>query len=60
MMTGWSARAGPVYLRDLVARQVYGPQHVSSADQLGDIFTKALPRAVFLALRPKLLANRGE
>ena len=38
------------YLRDLVARRVYGPEHVPSADQLVDILTKPLPRMLFVRL----------
>jgi hypothetical protein len=40
------------YLRDLVAREVFRPTHVPSAEQL---FTKALMRAAFAALRPRLV-----
>ena len=43
------------YLRDLVAREVLKPQHVSSSDQVADVFTKALPRLVFQALRALLV-----
>ena len=38
------------YLRDLVAREVFKPEHVPSSRQLADAFTKALPRLVFAAL----------
>ena len=43
------------YLRDLVARRVYSPEHVVSAQQLADILTKALPRLTFVRLRDMLL-----
>jgi hypothetical protein len=43
------------YLRDLVARRVYSPKHVVSAQQLADILTKALPRLAFVRLRDMLL-----
>lgn len=43
------------YLRDLVARMVYHPTFVPSADQLADICTKPLPRHVFQAIRDRLL-----
>ena len=43
------------YLRDLVARRVYSPEHVVSAQQLADILTKALPRLTFVRLRDLLL-----
>ena len=43
------------FLRDMVAREVTVPRHVSSADQLADGFTKALPRLVFLAMRDRLV-----
>ena len=43
------------YLRDLVAREVYAPTHVPSAEQVADIFTKALLRATFVALRAHLV-----
>ena len=39
----------------MVAREVTVPRHVSSADQLADGFTKALPRLVFLAMRDRLV-----
>ena len=45
------------YLRDLVARRVYLPQHVPSADQLADILTKAMPRVPFTRLRDTLLSS---
>ena len=44
------------YLRDLVARRVYRPEHVVSAEQLADILTKALGRVLFVRLRDLLLA----
>ena len=43
------------YQRDLVARRVYSPEHVVSAQQLADILTKALPRLTFVRLRDLLL-----
>ena len=43
------------YLRDLVARDVFKPAHVPSAEQLADIFTKALLRQSFAALRARLV-----
>ena len=43
------------FLRDMVAREVTVPRQVSSADQLADGFTKALPRLVFLAMRDRLV-----
>ena len=43
------------YLRDLVARRVYSPEYVVSAQQLADILTKALPRLTFVRLRDMLL-----
>jgi hypothetical protein len=43
------------YLRDLVARRVYAPEHVVSSDNLADILTKALPRLTFVRLRGFLL-----
>ena len=45
------------YLRDLVARQVFAPEHVPSASQLADIFTKALGRPLFPAMRALLLGE---
>mmetsp|Transcript_35184 Transcript_35184/g.79811 ORF Transcript_35184/g.79811 Transcript_35184/m.79811 type:complete len:196 (+) Transcript_35184:778-1365(+) len=45
------------YLRDLVARRVYLPQHVPSAEQLADILTKAMPRVPFTRLRDTLLSS---
>jgi hypothetical protein len=45
------------YLRDLVARRVYVPEHVPSAEQLADILTKALPRVLFVRLRDTLLPS---
>ena len=44
------------YLRDLVAREVLKPQHVPSSDQVAGVFTKALPRLVFQALRAQLVS----
>ena len=43
------------YLRDVVARKVYDPVHVPSADQLADILTKPLPRVTFIRIRDLIL-----
>ena len=43
------------YLRDLVARVVYKPEHVSSAEQLADILTKPVSRMLFMQLRDRIL-----
>jgi hypothetical protein len=43
------------YLRDLVARRVYSPEHVPSEAMLADIFTKALGRALYVRLRDLLM-----
>ena len=43
------------YLRDLVARRVYSPEHVASEAMLADIFTKALGRALYVRLRDLLM-----
>ena len=43
------------YLRDLVARRVYSPEHVVSSENKADILTKALPRLTFARLRGFLL-----
>jgi len=45
------------YLRDLVTREVLAPSHVPSAEQVADLFTKALGRPTFLALRAQLVAD---
>ena len=45
------------YLHDLVARRIYLPQHVPSAEQLADILTKAMPRVPFARLRDTLLSS---
>ena len=47
------------YLRDMVAREVYVPIHVTSAEQRADVFTKQLPRMPFLALREHLTTDVG-
>ena len=39
------------FLRDVVARLVFTPKHVVSADMLADIMTKPLPRPLFIRLR---------
>ena len=43
------------FLRDLVARLVYAPKHVTSEEQLADMLTKAVARAIFSRLRGRLL-----
>ena len=43
------------FLRNLVARQFYAPEHVPSEAQLADIFTKALARVLFTAQRARLV-----
>ena len=43
------------FLRDVVAREVFKPSHVSSADELADVMSKAVARPVFLVLRPHLV-----
>ena len=43
------------FLRDVVARLVFAPRHVSSEDQWADILTKPLPRMIFARLRARLL-----
>ena len=43
------------YLRDVVAREMFTPRHVTSAAQLADVFTKPLPRPTFMALRNQLV-----
>ena len=45
------------YLRDLVAREVLRPSHVTSAKQLADIFTKALARVTFASHRERLVCS---
>ena len=45
-------------MRDLVARQFFAPSHVSSADEIADILTKPLARALFVRLRAHMLAER--
>jgi hypothetical protein len=42
-------------LRDRVARMLYEPRYVPTADQLGDIFTKALRPALHVSLLDRLL-----
>ena len=39
------------FLRDVVARLVFTPKHVVSAEMLADIMTKPLPRVTFVRLR---------
>ncbi|RPG32542.1 MAG: hypothetical protein CBB72_010845 [Muricauda sp. TMED12] len=43
------------YLRDVVAREMFVPRHVSSAEQIADAFTKPLPRPTFVALRDMIV-----
>ena len=45
------------YLRDLVAKLVFTPMHVVSAEELADIFTKALGRPAFPYLSGKLTCD---
>ena len=42
-------------LRDRVARMLYEPRYVPTAEQLGDIFTKALRPAVHMSFLDQLL-----
>ena len=43
------------FLRDIVARGVFKPEHVSSENELADIMSKAVTRPIFLKLRPHLV-----
>ena len=43
------------FLRDLVARNVFAPEHVSSELERADIMTKCVVRAIFLRLRAHLV-----
>ena len=43
------------YLRDVVAREMFVPRHVCSAEQVADAFTKPLARPTFVALRDRLV-----
>ena len=45
------------FLRDTVARELFKPEHVSSSEERADIMTKAVPRPIFLHLRPHLVVN---
>lgn len=45
------------YLRDCVENGVVQLQHIPTRDQIADIFTKALPRPQFEALRSKLMSG---
>ena len=47
------------FLRDVVAREVFKPEHVSSEDELADIMSKAVSRPIFLKLRPHLVREIG-
>ena len=46
-------------LRDVVAREVFKPEHVSSEDELADIISKSVSRPIFLKLRPHLVREIG-
>ena len=43
------------FLRDIVARELFKPSHVSSEKELADIMSKAVTRPIFLLLRPHLV-----
>ena len=45
------------FLRDVVARCVSKPSHVSSEEELADIMSKAVSRPIFLKLRPSLVVS---
>ena len=45
------------FLRDVVARCVFKPSHVSSEEELADIMSKAVSRPIFLKLRPSLVVS---
>ena len=45
------------FLRDLVARLAFCPRHVPASDQLADIFTKAVARALFVSLVRRILGD---
>ena len=45
------------YLRDLVARRKVKPSHVASLNQRADMYTKAIPRALFRIERDRLLVD---
>lgn len=47
------------FLRDVVAREVFKPEHVSSEEELADIMSKAVSRPIFLQLRPHLVRQVG-
>ena len=42
------------FLRDVVARLLFAPKHVASADMLADCLTKPLPRPLFVRIRTLL------
>ena len=44
------------FLRDLVARRVFQPEHIPGTDMVADLATKPLPRAVFQHLMTLLAA----
>ena len=43
------------FLRDLVAREVFAPEHVTSEMERADIMTKCVNRVIFLRLRSDLV-----
>ena len=43
------------FLRDVVAREIFKPMHVSSEKELADVMSKAVARPIFLVLRPHLV-----
>ena len=43
------------FLRDVVAREILRPQHVSSEEELADVMSKAVTRSIYLRLRPMLV-----
>ena len=45
------------FLRDVVARQMFKPEHVSSEEELADIMSKAVSRQIFVKLRSSLVQN---
>ena len=38
------------FLRDLVARRFFAPRHIAGTSNPADVFTKALGRALFVAV----------
>ena len=45
------------FLRDVVARELFKPVHVSSENEVADIMSKAVSRPIFLQLRPQLVQS---